>query len=152
MIDCQISVDIDAPCDRVWLTLLDLERWHEWTASITRIELLDPAPLRIGSRATVLQPRLPAGVWQVTHLDAACGIFHWATRSAGATVSGCHVIEPHDTGTRATLWLEFSGLVSPVFAWLLHSQNHRYVTMEAEGLKRRSEQPVLPAAPDTLTS
>jgi len=144
MIDCQISVHIDAPPARVWSILLDVERWHEWTASISRIERLDSGPLLVGSCASIHQPRLPAGVWQVTHLDPSCGIFHWATRSVGVTATGCHVIEPEDAGTRATLWLEFAGVLAPVFVWLLHSQNCRYVTMEAEGLKHRSEQPVIP--------
>lgn len=152
MIDCQISVEIDAPPARVWDVLLDVERWHEWTASIAGIQLLDPAPLRIGSRATVHQPRLPAAVWQITHLDAASGNFCWATRSVGVTVTGCHVVEPAGSGARAFLWLEFTGFLAPVFVWLLHGQNCRYVSMEAAGLKRRCEQSTLLSAPATLTS
>jgi hypothetical protein len=140
MIDCQISVHIDAPPTRVWDALLDVERWHEWTASITSIQLLDSAPLRIGSRASVHQPGLPAGIWQITHLDPACGIFNWATHSLGVNVIGCHLIEPAGSGARAILWLEFTGFLAPVFVWLLHGQNRRYVSMEAAGLKRRSEE------------
>ena len=150
VIDCQIAVDIAAPPERVWAVLLDVERWHEWTASITSIELLDPGPLRAGSRARVIQPRLPAATWQVTRLAPDRGFFHWAVPNTGVTVTGCHHVEQSGSGTRATLWLEFTGILAPFIAWLLHNQNRRYVTMEAEGLKRRSEQPDSPSA--TLSS
>jgi len=140
MIDCQISVDIAAPSERVWAVLLDVERWHEWTSSITSIELLDRAPLHTGSSARVSQPNLPAGIWQVTRLDPVRGLFHWAVKNTGVTVTGCHHVEPAGTLTRATLWLEFTGILAPFIARLLHPQNCRYVTMEAEGLKRRSEE------------
>lgn len=150
MIDCQIAVDIAAPPERVWAVLVDVERWHEWTASISSIELLDPAPLRTGSRARVTQPNLPAATWQVTRLDPARGLFHWAVHNTGVTVTGCHHVEPAGSGTRATLWLEFTGILAPAIAWLLHRQNHRYVTMESEGLKNRSEQLAAPSA--TLSS
>ena len=44
----QTSVDIRAETESVWDTLMDLERWPEWTGSIDKIERLDKAELGIG--------------------------------------------------------------------------------------------------------
>ena len=32
-----VTVDIPAPPDRVWAVIADVERWPEWTPTVTRI-------------------------------------------------------------------------------------------------------------------
>jgi uncharacterized protein YndB with AHSA1/START domain len=39
--DFAISIEIATPPDRVWAVLSDIEKWPEWTPSITSIERLD---------------------------------------------------------------------------------------------------------------
>ena len=60
------SVEIDAPARVVWDVFTDVERWPEWTASVTRIEALDGGELAVGKRFAIKQPRLPRLVWEVT--------------------------------------------------------------------------------------
>lgn len=132
------TIDIQAPPQRVWEIMSDVERWHEWTPSITSIERLDRGSFQVGSRARVRQPKLRPAVWQVTELEKDRS-FTWVTRSPGIRVTGRHEVEPFAGGSRATLSVEFSGLLAPLVAWLTRGLNQRYLGMEANGLKSRSE-------------
>jgi uncharacterized protein YndB with AHSA1/START domain len=134
------SIDISASPERVWSIMSDVERWHEWTASITSIRKADPGPLDVGSRATVSQPKLPPAKWQVTRLEPPKG-FTWISTGPGLLVTGRHVIDPTSSGSRVTLAVEYSGALGSVLAWLTGSLNDRYIGLEAAGLKRRSEDP-----------
>jgi uncharacterized membrane protein len=138
MTEYAVSIDIQAPPDRVWAIMSDVRRWHEWTASITSIRRLDEGPLRVGSRAMVRQPKVPPALWRVTELEEGRR-FSWVTGSPIARATGHHSVEPLADGSRATLALEFSGILGALFARLLDDINRRYLTMEANGLKARSE-------------
>jgi uncharacterized membrane protein len=138
MTDFAISVDIAAPPTRVWSVMIDIERWHEWTTTVTSITRLDDGPLAVGSRARVRQPKLPRADWTITELNDGSG-FIWETRSPGVTVVARHVVEPSAVGTRATLSLQFVGILGPLAAWMTKGLNTRYLAIEAAGLKRRSE-------------
>jgi uncharacterized membrane protein len=138
MSDFRTSIDIAAPPDRVWPIMRDVERWHEWTASITGIERLDDGPLRVGSRATVRQPKLPTNVFQVTALEDGRG-FSWESRSPGLRGIGHHWIEPTSTGCRVTLGVDFRGPLAWLVSRLYGKLTQRYIEIEAAGLKHRSE-------------
>ena len=56
------TIDIDASREKVWTVITDVERWPEWTASVTSMALLDKAPFDVGSQARLRQPRLPVAV------------------------------------------------------------------------------------------
>jgi carbon monoxide dehydrogenase subunit G len=139
MADFSITIDIQAPPDRVWAILSDVERWHEWTPSVTSVQLLDPAPLAMGSRARIVQPKLRPAVWQVTEIDPAARTFAWITRAPGVQVVGRHGVVPEGAGRKGSLTLHFSGFLAPLIARLYRGLNERYLAMEANGLKQRSE-------------
>ena len=136
----RVVVDVSAAPAVVWPVIRDVERWHEWTASITRITRLDRGPLQLGSRAEVEQPKLPSNRFVVTALEEDRG-FTWETKSPGLGGAGHHWIDPLDDGrrSRVTLGVDFSGPLAWIVALFYGRLTQRYIEMEAEGLKRRSE-------------
>jgi carbon monoxide dehydrogenase subunit G len=132
------TIDIAAPPARVWDVMTDVERWHEWTASITGIQRFDEGPLKVGSRTLVKQPKLLPARFEVTVLEEGRG-FDWRTRSAGVTAVGRHWIQPTAGGCRVTLGVAYGGPLGALIAWAYADLTRRYLAMEAKGLKRRSE-------------
>lgn len=133
-----ISIDIAAPPARAAAVMIDVARWHEWTASIRRVAILGGGALAVGRRALVRQPGVPPAFWKVTELDPARG-FTWTSVAPGLLVIGRHYAEPTDGGCRATLSLDYTGFFGALMARLTLGINDKYLAMEAEGLKRRAE-------------
>jgi carbon monoxide dehydrogenase subunit G len=138
-----ITTDVDAPPDVVFAVLIDVERWPEWTPTVTRVERLDGSdlPLAINSRIRVVQPKVPPAEWTVTALEAGRG-FRMMSRAPGATVVANHWAEPLGDGqrSRVTLGVTFSGWLGRLIARMMRGLNERYLAQEAAGLKRRSEE------------
>lgn len=136
----ETEVTIEAPLEKVWAVLSDVERWHEWTASIKSVLLLDPKPLHEESQALVEQPRLPKALWQVTELKRGRG-FNWQAKSLGALTVGEHWITPDSNGgVKVALRVRQTGWLARVFRPWIEKLTREYVAMEAQGLKRRCEQ------------
>jgi uncharacterized membrane protein len=135
----ETSADIDASADVVWAIWSEVERWPEWTASVTRAERLDDGPLRVGSRVRIKQPRLPAVVWRVTKLDEGRS-WTWVARGVGFSTEGGHRVEPSGDGrVRATASVDLGGPAAPFFGRLSAGITRRYIAIEAAGLKARCE-------------
>lgn len=134
------SIDIAAPPARVYDVMVDVERWHEWTPSITRATLRSGPPLTVGSLAIVRQPKLPVAMWSVTEIRPGTG-FTWQSRAPGLRVLATHTVVPAPGGSRATLVVEVRGLFGPIWARLSRKITERYIGFEAAGLKARSEDP-----------
>jgi uncharacterized membrane protein len=138
--DIQATIEISAPPERIWAVMSDVERWPEWTPTVTSVEMLDGGPLRVGVRARIRQPRLPAAVWTVTALDPGRR-FTWQSVVPGLTSVGDHRIDVRGTSTisRVTLTLTWHGWMTPIIRLFFGRRSRRYVQLEAESLKRRSE-------------
>ena len=119
----------------MWAILSDVERWPEWTASITSVEL--DGPLAPGANADIRQPKLPATTWTVT--DVVPGkSFTWRALAPGSTAVGEHdVIDRGDGTCQVRLALDQTGPLGSVFGLLYRRLTRRYVQMEADGLDRR---------------
>jgi uncharacterized membrane protein len=133
------SIDINAPQQRVWDVLSDLEAWPRRIDTVEAVELLTPAPLTKGSRVRLKQPKLPEGVWDVTVWDAP-SYFEWTQKTGGITSVAGHRVEALGEGrARLTLTLDMRGFLIPVIALFYKGLTNRYMTREAEGMKEASE-------------
>ncbi len=134
-------IEIEAPVDQVWSVMSDVERWHEWTASIKSVKLLDSSGLVPGGRARIRQPGFPAAIWRVVTIVPGRK-FVWESVGPGLRSIGIHTVEPLANGrSRAILRLENHGPLS--FLFMPFAAKSRYfVGLEARGLKQRSEQAV----------
>lgn len=135
-----IEIDVPAPPERAWAVMSDVERWHEWTPSITRVSLLRGKTLQPGSRAFVRQPRLPPALWKVTQLEPG-RCFTWVSGGPGFRAVGTHAVAPAPGGTRVHLAIEYQGVLGGLFGRLTAALTNRYLEYEANGLKRRSLDP-----------
>ena len=64
-----ITIDINAPAERVWSVMSDIDRWHEWTPSITSVKRLGDGAFAVGTRVRIRQPGLPPAVWKLTAIE-----------------------------------------------------------------------------------
>ena len=140
MLEFKTTTDIPAPPNRVWQVMSDVDHWHEWTPSITSVQRLRGAPLEVGTKALVRQPKLPPAWWKVTAIEPGKS-FTWVSSAPGLRVVGHHAVTPTAGGTRATLSLQVHGLFSGIFARMTRAITERYLAFEANGLKARSENP-----------
>ena len=137
------SVDIDAPQQRVWEVLTDFEAWPQRIETVEAAELLTPAPAGEGSRLRLKQPKLPEGTWDVTAWDAPA-YFEFGQKSGGVTnVAGHRVEALGENRARLTLTLDMRGLLVPIVGLFYKDLTDRYMSVEAEGIKRAAE-----SAPD----
>ena len=139
MLDLSIDVEIKAPAERVWAVMRDIERWPEWTPTVTKIRRVGDGALAVGSRAVIWQPKLPPARWEVIELKEHDRTFTWMTRGPGMRLTARHWVRATRDGSRATLSIQFSGPLGGFFARLTRKLNERYLAFEAKGLKVRSE-------------
>ena len=133
------AVDIDAPATLVWDVFSDVERWPEWTASVTSLKALDGPGLAVGKRFEIKQPRLPKLVWEVTQLNEGAS-WTWEQRSPGGRTIAVHEVHQGGGATRVRQQLDQQGVVGSLIGRLMRATTKRYLELEAQGLKARSEQ------------
>jgi hypothetical protein len=138
MRDFTITVDIGAPPHRVWQVMTEVERWPEWTASVTSIKRLNRGPFDVGSKVVIRQPKFPPALWVVTDIQSNRS-FTWKSGAPGIYVFAHHSIEPTATGCRVTLSLRYNGMLGGLLGRMTAGITNRYLAMEAAGLKQRAE-------------
>jgi hypothetical protein len=134
------QVAISAPPDVVWSVFTDVERWPTWTRSISSIESLDGGGIELGRRFRIRQPRLPVLVWRVTDVRPGSS-WTWTATSSGARTDAWHRVAPEgEAGCVVSQGIDQRGPVGVVVGLLMRRLTQRYLTLEAEGLKRASEE------------
>lgn len=135
----ETTVEIDAPREKVWETLTDVDRWPEWTASMTEVERIGGGVLAPGTNVRIRQPRMPTLIWEVTELVPGAS-FTWQSASAGVTTVASHALSTSASdGVVVTLAVQQSGALAALLGLVMSRRARRYVQMEALGLKQRCE-------------
>ena len=133
------SIEIEAPQQRVWDVLSDIEAWPQRIETVDVVELLTPGPIAKGSRVRLKQPKLPEGTWDVTVWDAP-SYFEWTQKMGGTTSIAGHRVEALGEGrARLTLTLDMGGLLIPIMLLFYRDLTNRYMKLEADGMKRAAE-------------
>ena len=137
----QRSIEINAPPERVWAVLSDVERWPEWTPTARSVVMETQPPFAVRSRATLeLRGQKKPSLWEVTDLQPGRE-FTWQMRAGpGLRVVAGHVVEPLATGCRVTLSIVARGPLSLPLRPFIERMSAENVETEAESLKRRCEQ------------
>ena len=127
---------------RVWDVLSDLEAWPRRIETVELVELLTPPPMAKGSRVRLKQPKLSEGTWEITVWDVPT-YFEFRQKSRGMTSVAGHRVEAlEEERSRLTLSLDMRGFLIPVIA-LSKGMTNRYLTSEAQGMKKACESPDL---------
>lgn len=133
------TIHIEAPPAVVWRVTEAIERWPEWTPTITSVVRVGHGPLVPGSSAWIKQPGQPKALWVVTELEPGTR-FSWETRRRGMQMVATHEISPEGAGTRNALRVEARGLVIVLLWPILRLAMRRALSAENAGLKGYSEQ------------
>ena len=129
---------IDAPQSVVWTVTMDIERWAQWTPTVTRVKRLDSGPLTRGSAALIKQPGLPEAKWVVTALIPG-ERFTWETRIRGIRMIATHELSTQETKTQSLLRVEMSGIMARLLWPLIGFSTRRSLERENISLKAKCE-------------
>lgn len=140
----EVTTTIDAPADVVWRAVRDVEKWSDWTPTVTEIRVRGGDEIKQGSVATVRQPKQPAREWTVTELVDGRS-FTWTSSGPGLRFAADHTVTTAkgETGTgRTTVQLTFAvaGPLAPLAALLAGRAIRWAVDTEAASLKKWCEQ------------
>ena len=133
------SIFINADQETVWKILSDVAHWHEWTPTVTKVEVLEKAELKLNNRYKVYQPKLQPAVWTVTILTPPSN-FNWESRMPGMHMLAEHIVRTVSTNqTEVTLSFAFQGFLGEIMGRLYRNLVESYIATEAQSLKKRVE-------------
>lgn len=138
----EVTVSINAPVDVVWRTIAELERWPEWTPTMTSVKPSGGDGLRVGDTAEVVQPKQRDRVWTITEVKEGES-FTWEARDPGGLrVSASHTATPGPDGTTVVeLALDVAGpkALLVLMKLLAGRTVRKFVDTEARSLKEWCE-------------
>lgn len=136
----QVTHTVEAPVDVVWRTFAALERWPEWTPTVTALEPSNRDGLRVGDTAAMTQPGQRDRVWTITEVTEGSSFVWEATDPGGIKLTATHTATAVDEDTTR---LELSFAVTGAMAWLARLLGgrtiRRYVETEAASIKEWCE-------------
>jgi len=107
------SVEIDAPPEKVWALVNELEEWPQWIPSIKKIEKLSEGALGEGSQICVTAKSIITVKFLMTITEFVPGQRAvMQGKVLGTEMTRYYTFEPVNQGTRLTAGGEVSGLLA----------------------------------------
>jgi uncharacterized membrane protein len=132
------SIIINANQEAIWKVLSDVTRWHEWTPTVTKVEVLDQPELKLGNRYKVFQPKLQPAEWTVTVLNASN--FTWESKMPGMHMVAEHFVKSINTNqSEVALTFAFNGWLGNLIGKMYGKLTQDYIQTEAQSLKKHVE-------------
>ena len=133
------SITINAGQEAIWKVLSAVSRWHEWTPTVTKVEVLDQPELKLGNRYKVVQPKLQPAEWTVTLLTPPSN-FTWESKTPGMHMVAEHILKSIAANqTELTLTFTFNGWLGKLIGRIYGKMSADYIQTEAQSLKKRVE-------------
>ena len=138
MIKFSTSLAINASQDLIWKVLSDVAHWHEWTPTVTKVEVLNTPEIKLGNRYKVIQPKLQPVVWTITELNSAN--FTWESKSPGMHMVAEHVVKPINVNqAEVSLTFAFNRWLGNLIGKMYGKMTEEYIQTEAQSLKKKVE-------------
>lgn len=108
------SVEVDAPIDRVWAILADIERQPEWMHDLKSVRITTPPPTGVGTRGIGRVQVFGIGVEDPVEVTAFEAPTHFAIRHEGLVTGGGDIrLTQRSEGRTLVTWDET--LIAPLF-------------------------------------
>jgi carbon monoxide dehydrogenase subunit G len=133
----EVATTIDAPADVVWQAVRDVEKWSDWTPTVTEIHVHGGGDLRQDSVATVRQPKQPIRDWTVTELTD--NSFTWTSKGPGLRFAADHTVSESHGTTTVELTFSVEGPLAPVAGLIAGKAIRWAINTEAASLKKWCE-------------
>lgn len=133
------TVHIEAPPERVWHLMVEVEGWPRFAPHFKSIERKDEGSFALGSKVKVTPRGSTGSIFEVTEFEAGRSFTWEADMLPGAHLAAAHVIESEDGGKRLALRLTSSGPLAALLAPVLGVIFRRPLRQVAEGLKAHCE-------------
>jgi len=131
------SVEINAPVEKVWTLVDNLEEWPQWMPSIKKIERVSKGPLTVGSQLSVTAKvsRLTVKLLMTITEFVSERAVVMEGKALGTKLTRFYTLEPANGKTRVTIGGEVSGLL----AWLARRGGQAISDEIAQAAKKRIE-------------
>ncbi|MCB0119458.1 MAG: SRPBCC family protein [Anaerolineales bacterium] len=132
------SININASQEAIWKVLSNVAHWHEWTPTVTKVEVFNTPELNLGNRYKVFQPKIQPAEWTVTELSASN--FTWESKSAGMHMVAEHIVKSVNADqAEVTLTFAFNGWLGNLIGKMYGKLTQDYIQTEAQSLKKKVE-------------
>ena len=131
------SIEVDAPVNKVWALIDELEEWPQWMPSIRKIERVSEGPLAVGSQIsdTAKVRRLSVNLLMtITEFVPERSVVMQG-RALGTNLTRFYFFESVNGKTKVTIGGEVSGLL----AWLARRGGQAVSDEIAQAAKKRLE-------------